>query len=515
MTRSTSPTLLCILDGWGHRSENTHNAIAGAVTPHWDRLIDNCAHTTIDASAEQVGLPPKQMGNSEVGHMNIGGGRPPRQLLPRINEAIKHGTLGDNEALQAMLSDITTSGGAIHLTGLCSDGGVHAHITHIITLAHIIADAGITVWLHCITDGRDTPPQSARDNDYIEQLVQCAAHPLIHIATISGRFYAMDRDHNWDRVQRAYDAMAQAIGFEAPDALSALAQAYERGESDEFIQPTVLGDYEGIKPEDGILMANFRPDRARQLMQAYTQETFDGFARAIPPLRALGMADYWSEDCPLDIPAIFPMEKLDDTLGSILSNAGKTQLRIAETEKFNHVTFFFSGSNGKFAGEDRIMVPSPSVETYDLQPEMSAPELTQKLTHAIKSGTYDFIVVNYANPDMVGHTGNYDAAVKAIEAVDACLGQLIDAIDESGGVMLVTADHGNVEQMEDAKGNPHTQHTVNPVPFVVYGRHVTLREQGTLADIAPTILQLMDLPKPQAMTGTPLIISSHSTDAVA
>jgi 2,3-bisphosphoglycerate-independent phosphoglycerate mutase len=503
------PTLLCILDGWGQSDSSTHNAIADARTPVVDAMMAHDPNGLIYASEHFVGLPKGQMGNSEVGHMNIGSGRPVRQLLPRINEALSDNTLKDSPELSAYIAKLKESGGACHLFGLCSDGGVHAHLTHITALANIIASHGIKVWIHAITDGRDTAPKSALENGFIAQLVALTeAEPLIRIATLSGRYYGMDRDHKWERVERAYAAFTQGIGFEAKDALAALKDAYARGEEDEFIQPTVIAGYENMSANDGVLMANFRPDRARQLMQAFTAPTFDGFERSVTFPIALGMADYWSEDCPLTIPAIFPMEQVEESLGAVLAREGKTQLRAAETEKFNHVTFFFSGGNGTFEGEDRLLIPSPDVATYDLQPEMSAHELTDKLVEAIASGKYDFIVVNYANPDMVGHTGKHDKVVEAIEVVDTCLGRVRDAIDAAGGTLLVTADHGNAELTMDENGNPHTQHTTNRVPFIVHGRgkdSIAIRDGGALSDIAPTILSLMGIAKPQAMTGESLV----------
>jgi 2,3-bisphosphoglycerate-independent phosphoglycerate mutase len=513
MTPTKTPTLLCILDGWGQRDAQVDNAIAQARPPHFDALMVANPHGLINASEHFVGLPKGQMGNSEVGHMNIGCGRPVRQLLPRINEAIADGSLVNNTALQAFIQALKTSGGACHLMGLCSDGGVHAHLQHIITLANLVARENVPVWLHIITDGRDTAPTSARDNGFVQALVTlCAEHPNIRIASVSGRYYAMDRDHNWERVQHAYDAFTQGIGFEGKDAISALEAAYARGETDEFIKPTVLEGYERMEAADGVLMANFRPDRARHIMQAFTMEAFDGFPRPHGIVaHALGIADYWSEDCPLTIPAMFPLEQVSESLGEVLATHGKTQLRIAESEKFNHVTYFFSGGNGQFAGEERIFVPSPSVPTYDLQPEMSAPEVTDKLVAAIRSRAYDFIVVNYANPDMVGHTGNHAAVVKAIEAVDACLGRVADAMREVGGTWLITADHGNAEQTKDEKGQPHTQHTTNLVPLIAVGlkdANVTIREKGALSDLAPTLLTLMNLPIPAAMTGTSLLVPS-------
>jgi 2,3-bisphosphoglycerate-independent phosphoglycerate mutase len=533
------PILLCILDGWGISDLRENNAIAAANLPNWQHLWDS-PRTLLNASEQFVGLPKGQMGNSEVGHMNIGSGRPVRQLLPRINEAIESGEFAKNDALQKFIAGLKATGGACHLLGIASNGGVHGHINHIIELMRIMNEAGVKTWLHAFTDGRDVAPTSALEQGFVASLqAACDALPHVQFATIGGRYYGMDRDNNWERVQHSYDAIVSGIGFEANNALEAVQRAYERGENDEFIKPSVIAGYEQMEPHDGVLMSNYRPDRARQIMQAFTMQDFDGFQRTgfrdsivseseprsgwgagiSSPLikNILGVADYWSEDCPLVIPAMFPLEKLENTLGAVLAEAGRTQLRIAETEKFNHVTYFLSGANGAFAGEERILIPSPKVATYDMQPEMSAFEVTAQLVAAIKSERFDFIAVNYANPDMVGHTGDLNAAIKAVEAVDKCLGELMQAIDGAGGVMLVTADHGNVEMMRDEKGNPHTQHTVNLVPFVVYGtsgsrveglgfRGVKLRDGGALCDIAPTILQLMHLAQPTAMTGENLII---------
>jgi 2,3-bisphosphoglycerate-independent phosphoglycerate mutase len=505
--------LLCILDGFGVTDASPSNAISAAKLPNWQYLWNNSPHTLINASEQFVGLPSGQMGNSEVGHMNIGSGRPVRQLLPRINEAIAAGELVHNQALQEFIAELKSKGGACHLLGVASDGGVHGHIDHIIALMQILADAGIKTWLHLFTDGRDVAPTSAKEQGFIVKLQQAAdALPNVHIATIGGRYFGMDRDNNWERVEYAYQAIVSGIGLEAHNAVDAINRAYARGENDEFIKPTVLDDYEGAQANDAIFMTNFRPDRARQIMQAFSMDNFAGFVRPIPTFTALGVADYWSEDCPLTIPAMFPLEKLSATLGEVLANCGLKQLRIAETEKFNHVTYFLSGANGAFAGEERILIPSPKVATYDLQPEMSAFEVTDKLVEAINSGAYDFIAVNYANPDMVGHTGDLNAAIKAVEAVDLCLGRLRAAIDAAGGVMIVTADHGNVEQMQDAKGNPHTQHTTNLVPFLIYGAvDLSLRDGGALCDIAPTILQLMRLKQPTEMSGNSLIAGISKT----
>jgi 2,3-bisphosphoglycerate-independent phosphoglycerate mutase len=505
--KKQKPILLCILDGWGISDATENNPIAAAQLPNWQLLWNETPRTLLNASEQFVGLPSGQMGNSEVGHMNIGSGRPVRQLLPRINESIAAGELAQNQALQDFIAKLKASGGACHLLGVASDGGVHGHIDHIIALMQIISNAGVKTWLHLFTDGRDVAPKSAQEQGFVVKLQQAAdLLSNVSIATIGGRYFGMDRDNNWDRVEYAYQAIVEGIGLEAHNALDAVKRAYERGENDEFIKPTVLDGYERAAAHDGIFMTNFRPDRARQIMQAFTMDNFSCFERSILTFTALGVADYWSEDCPLTISAMFPLEKLTATLGEVISNNGLTQLRIAETEKFNHVTYFLSGANGAFAGEERILIPSPKVATYDMLPEMSAFEVTDKLVEAINSGNYDFIAVNYANPDMVGHTGDLVAATKAVEAVDLCLGRLLEAINTTGGVMLVTADHGNVEQMKDSKGNPHTQHTTNLVPFIVFGAgDLHLHDGGALCDIAPTILQLMQLKQPPEISGKSLI----------
>lgn len=497
---SKKPVLLCILDGWGERDERDDNAIAQAHTPTMDRLRAHYPRGVLSASEQDVGLPSGQMGNSEVGHMNIGAGRVVMQDLPRIDAAITDGTLANNAALQEFIAALQKSGGTAHLLGLASDGGVHAHHKHIRALAAILAQAGVPVALHLFTDGRDVPPKSA-------QPFLC---DLPTIATLSGRYYAMDRDQRWDRVQKAYEAMVHGTGTCAADAASAIDQAYGAGLTDEFILPTVIGDYKGMQPGDGVLMANFRADRARQLLHALLDPAFAGFARRIPQLAAaLGMVEY-SDALNAFLPAMFPKQTLEDNLGELVAKAGMTQLRIAETEKYAHVTFFFSGGREEpYHGEERILVASPKVATYDLQPEMSAHEVTDRLVAAIDSGRFDLIVVNYANTDMVGHSGDITAAIKAVEAVDACLARVADAIDRSGGVMLITADHGNAECMHDHDENqPHTAHTLNNVPCIVAGPAFTgaaTLPQGVLADIAPTLLALLRLPQPTVMTGRNLL----------
>jgi 2,3-bisphosphoglycerate-independent phosphoglycerate mutase len=505
------PVVLCILDGWGHRAEPADdNAILKARTPNLDRLAKSCPTGLIDASESHVGLPRGQMGNSEVGHMNIGAGRVAMPELPRIDRAIADGSFGKLPALQDWLARIKAAGGAAHVMGLLSDGGIHAHQDHMAALARAAAGAGVPVRIHAFTDGRDTPPQSARG--FIETFqADMAGLAGVAIATVAGRFYAMDRDQRWERVARAYDAMVAGQGARAADAPAAVAAAYGRGETDEFVAPTAIGDYAGIADGDGLIMANFRADRAREILSALLDPAFTGFARKRVAAfsAAAGMTEY-SNDLNCLLATLFAPVRYADTLGEVVARAGLTQLRIAETEKYAHVTFFFNGGEERaFPDETRILVPSPKVKTYDLKPEMSAPEVTDKLVAAIAAGRFDFIVVNYANADMVGHTGDIAAAVKAVEAVDGCLGRLSDAVIAAGGAMFVTADHGNAEQMRDpVTGAPHTAHTTNPVPAMLIGgpAGIDALADGKLADVAPTMLALLGLAQPPAMTGHCLLV---------
>jgi 2,3-bisphosphoglycerate-independent phosphoglycerate mutase len=507
------PVVLCVLDGWGYRKEREDNAIALARTPVWDRLMAECPHALLDASAGAVGLPDGQMGNSEVGHMNIGAGRIVLQELPKISKAAAGGALAKNKVLRAFIDALKASGGTAHLMGLVSPGGVHSHQEHIAALARIIAAAGVTVAVHAFLDGRDTPPRSARG--YLEDLlteIDDTAAPVF-VATVTGRYYAMDRDKRWERIELAYDALVSAEGERAPDALAAVDDAYARGESDEFVRPTVIAGFGGMADGDGLLMANFRADRARQILTALTDPDFDGFTRArvVDFAARAGLVQY-SEALNERMTALFPAESLPGTIGEVVAKAGLKQLRIAETEKYAHVTFFLNGGEEReFKGEDRILVPSPKVATYDLQPEMSAYEVTDKLVEAIGRGRYDLIVVNYANTDMVGHTGDLAAAIKAVEAVDACLGRLDAAVRAAGGALLITSDHGNAELMRDAaNGQPHTAHTTRLVPVVVSSAaaQVPALKNGRLCDVAPTLLALMRLPQPKEMTGGSLIAAS-------
>lgn len=509
MTRP-KPVILCILDGWGHRHSPEDNAIAQANTPHWDRFMAECPHSLIEASALDVGLPEGQMGNSEVGHMNIGAGRVVMQDLPRIDLAVKDGCLAAHPRLQQFIARLKASGGAAHLLGLFSDGGVHSHQNHIAALAKIISSAGVKVWIHALTDGRDTPPKSALE--FLDKFNSAlpTEQGNITFGALGGRYYAMDRDKRWDRVALGYNAIAQAKGEHAPTAKAAIEQGYAADQNDEFILPTIIGDYAGINDGDGLLMCNFRADRARQILHALLDDEFSEFDRSkkITFADQLGLVEYSSKLAP-KIDALFPPETLSNGLGETLSKHGLRQLRIAETEKYAHVTFFFNGGNEvEYAGESRILIPSPKVATYDLKPEMSAFEVTEAIEQAIATEQFDVIIVNYANTDMVGHSGDLQAAIKAVEAVDACLGRLDTALAPKGGAMLITADHGNAEMMFDHEtGQAHTAHTTLPVPLVLVGnvgKNAALHN-GRLADIAPTVLGLLGLPQPTEMTGKNLV----------
>jgi 2,3-bisphosphoglycerate-independent phosphoglycerate mutase len=513
------PVVLCILDGWGERTDSDHNAIRLAHTPAWDGFLRDCPHGVIDASELHVGLPRGQMGNSEVGHMNIGAGRVVMQDLPRIDAAIAQGEIGSNPAMTEFIARLKASGGTCHLLGLLSPGGVHSHQDHMAALARITAEAGVPVAVHGFLDGRDTPPASARS--FVAQFeAVIGGSPGVRIATLGGRYYGMDRDRRWERVALAYDALVEAKGERAPAADAAISAAYGRGETDEFVRPTVVGGYGGMRDGDGLLMANFRADRARQMLGALLDPAFDGFARprTVRFAAALGMSEY-STALNAFLSTLFPAERLTHVLGAVVAEAGLTQLRIAETEKYAHVTFFLNGGEETlFPGEERILVPSPKVATYDLKPEMSAIEVTDKLVAAIDSDRFDLIVVNYANTDMVGHTGNLKAAIKAVETVDACLGRVRDALAARGGAMLLTADHGNAETMQDPdSGEPHTAHTLNRVPVLLVNgaANVARLRDGRLADIAPTVLALLGLRQPAEMTGHSLILAAGERPAAA
>ena len=501
------PIVLCILDGWGERAASDDNAVSLADTPNWDRYVSTCPRAHLDASAGEVGLPRGQMGNSEVGHMNLGAGRVAMQDLPRIDSTVADGSIADIPALKTLIDRLSDSGGACHLMGLMSPGGVHSHQDHMAALARILAERGIRVAVHAFLDGRDTPPRSALG--FIEKFMADVSDlPDVKVGTVSGRYYAMDRDHRWDRVGRAYMALTDAKGPVAADPLNAIERSYAEGENDEFVTPWVIEGYQGMKDGDGVLMANFRADRAREILAALVDPGFDGFerSRVIDFAARVGIAEY-SVDLNRFLDVLFPPLELDAILGQVVSEAGMRQLRIAETEKYAHVTFFFNGGREDvFPGEERILVPSPKVATYDLQPEMSAPEVTDRLVEAIGSGKFDLIVVNYANGDMVGHTGIIEAATKAVETVDQCIGRLEAAVMKAGGTMLITADHGNCEMMVDPEtGQPHTAHTLNRVPLILVNGGAHSLNNGRLADVAPTLLQLLGLPQPAAMSGRPLI----------
>ncbi len=514
------PVVLLILDGWGHRDDPTDNALALAELPNWRRLWAQRPHTLIHTEGRHVGLPDGQMGNSEVGHMNLGAGRIVYQDLTRIDAAIEDGSFFANAELRAACAAAKTSGGTLHVMGLMSPGGVHSHETHIFAMLDLAAREGVPhVAVHAFLDGRDMPPRSAEPSLRALQ-AKCDAVGNARIASVGGRYFAMDRDTRWDRLRKAWDAIVEAQGEQrAPDALSALAAAYARGENDEFVAPTVIdgGALESTQPMrdgDAIVFMNFRADRARQLTAAFVSPGFEGFDPPQPPARRPQLARFvclTEYDAKLPAPVAFGSDDLRNTLGDWLAAHGKTQLRIAETEKYAHVTFFFSGGREDlYAGEARILVPSPNVATYDLQPEMSCPELTAKLVDAIGSGRFDAVICNIANPDMVGHTGDLQAAILAAQAVDIAIGAVDAAVREVGGALLVTADHGNLEMMRDPQtGQPHTSHTVGPVPFVYVGDRagVQLRAGGALRDVAPTILDLMGLPQPAEMSGRSLLAS--------
>jgi 2,3-bisphosphoglycerate-independent phosphoglycerate mutase len=500
------PVMLVVLDGWGWREEAADNAVRQAKTPTFDRLWSSGPHGFLRTSGRDVGLPDGQMGNSEVGHLNIGAGRVVMQDLPRISDAVASGEIARAPALVDLIAKLKKSGGTCHLIGLVSPGGVHSHQDHAVALAKILAGAGVSARVHAITDGRDTPPQAAAE--YLENFT-AGLPPTVPVATVDGRYYAMDRDQRWERVAKAYQAMVEADGPRFPDAQAAIADAYTHKLYDEFILPAEIGDYRGMRDGDGVLCFNFRADRVREILAAMLDPAFSGFSRrrSVRFAAAVGMAQY-SDALDKLMRTIFPPQTFPNILGEVVAAAGRTQLRMAETEKYPHVTYFLNGGREEpYPGEDRIMVPSPKVATYDLKPEMSAPELTAKAVAAIRSGKYDLIVLNYANPDMVGHTGSLGAAIKAVETVDTGLGQISDAVEKAGGALLVTADHGNCELMRDpATGGPHTAHTTNPVPLLLTGaRNRSLVAQGRLADIAPTLLELMDLPKPPEMTGMSLL----------
>ena len=522
MSFTPKPLVLIVLDGWGHREDTQYNAIAAARKPTWDALWKQHPHTLIHASEAAVGLPSSQMGNSEVGHLNLGAGRVVYQEYTRINRAISTGTFFTNKTLTDAIDLALKTGKAVHIMGLLSPGGVHSHEEHIHAIVDLAAKRGATrLYLHAFLDGRDTPPQSAAASiKTMEEKFAAVKHG--RFASIIGRHYAMDRDHRWPRIQAAYDLMTQTKAeFTAASASQALYMAYARGETDEFVKATVISppDTEPAPIADGdvVIFMNFRSDRARQITRPFIDKNFDAFERAvIPKLGAfVSLTEYNSE---FHVPVAFPPERLRNVMGAYLASLGLHQLRIAETEKYAHVTFFFNGGvETPFEFEDRILIPSPTdVPTYNQKPEMSAARLTDEVVKAIRGGHYDVIICNFANADMVGHTGDFDATVKAIESVDQCLGHIYKAIIETGSEMIITADHGNAEQMFDFEtGQPHTAHTINPVPFLYIGRPAALAPSGALEDIAPTMLHLLGLPQPVEMTGRPLVTLQTEQSAIA
>ncbi len=502
----TRPVVLCILDGWGHREASEANAVALARTPNFDRIWAGCPHATLAAHGPAVGLPEGQMGNSEVGHMNIGAGRIVWMDLPRIDTAIANGDFARSEALADFRAALRGSGGTAHVAGLASPGGVHAHQRHIVAVAEVIAEAGVPVAVHAFLDGRDVPPRSAQGQ--IAEL-EAALPEGARIASVSGRFYAMDRDKRWDRVERASDVILTGAGGRFATATEAIAEAYARDETDEFVTPAAIGDYAGVQDGDGLFFANFRADRAREILGALIDPDFEGYSVNRPDWATLlGMVEY-SERLTALMASVFASAEIVNPLGPWVAGKGIAQFRVAETEKYPHVTFFFNGGvETPSPGETRYMAPSPKVRTYDLQPEMSAAEVTEHLVAAIRSRDYGLIVVNFANPDMVGHTGDLGAAIKACEAVDRGLGATLEALEAVGGAMIVTADHGNCEVMVDpVTGGPHTAHTLNAVPVILVGGPpgAGLRSGGRLSDLAPSLLELMGVEAPEEMTGRSLI----------
>ena len=500
------PLVLMILDGFGIAPVEG-NAIAAANKPNLDKIFAENPHTQIGASGMDVGLPDGQMGNSEVGHTNIGAGRIVYQELTRITKSAQDGDMDKNEALLKAMNNAKDNGKALHLMGLLSDGGVHSHNTHLYALLEMAKRVGVEkVFVHCFMDGRDVPPSSGKD--YVKELMDKLEEIGVgKIATVMGRYYAMDRDNRWERVEKAYAAMVYGEGEQAECPLCAMQNSYDKEVTDEFVVPTVVKGAEPISQGDSVIFYNFRPDRAREITRTLVDPDFTGFERkkGFFPLTYVCMTQY---DATMpNVEVAYKPESLVNTFGEYISNKGLTQLRIAETEKYAHVTFFFNGGVEKqYPGEDRILVKSPAVATYDLQPEMSAYEVTDKMVEAVKSGKYDALILNYANCDMVGHTGVFEAAVKAVEAVDTCVGRVVEAVKEMGGCVLLTADHGNADKMVDEDGTPFTAHTTNPVPFCVINHPCQLREGGRLADIAPTMLKVLGLEQPAEMTGESIIL---------
>jgi 2,3-bisphosphoglycerate-independent phosphoglycerate mutase len=515
--RPISPVVLVILDGWGYREETNGNAIAASSTPIMDSLWQVYPHTLIRTSGKSVGLPDGQMGNSEVGHLNIGAGRIVPQELVRITDAVEDGTILTNAALVQVCQEVRQRHAKLHLVGLCSEGGVHSHLLHLSGLLKLAKEQGIgDVCLHAVTDGRDTrPTDGLRELQTIQGF--CDKFGVGRIVTLSGRYYSMDRDRRWDRTQKAYELMTTDGDGDGRSVLEVLQASYDAGVTDEFVLPTRIAPG-AVEPGDGIIFFNFRPDRSRQLTQAFVDPTFSGFEREqIQPLSFVTFTQY---DAEFPVAVAFAPQNLDNILGEVIAKQGLQQFRTAETEKYAHVTYFFNGGiEEPFAGEERGLVPSPMVATYDRAPAMSADAVTDGAVAAIEQGVYSFVVINYANPDMVGHTGNIEATVTAIETVDRCLGRLLESISKAGGTAIIIADHGNAEYMRDEDGNPWTAHTTNPVPFILvegeqrkipgHGTDVLLRSDGTLADIAPTILQILAIPQPVEMTGRSMILPAE------
>ena len=506
------PLVLCIMDGWGISNETDNNAIEMANTPIFDELMETYPNGVMHASGEFVGLPNDQMGNSEVGHMNLGAGRVVLQDLPRINTVIEKGLLAKNQPLKQLIKTSQSVNGKCHIIGLLSDGGVHSHQKHLEALANFLVAAGTEVYVHAISDGRDTSPKTAKTciNNFIKN-----TNGRAPIVSLIGRFYAMDRDNRWDRVQKAFNAIVNAEGKYSDNLIEEIDNQYKRGITDEFLEPVINNEYQGISDGDTLLFGNFRADRAREILSAIVDPNFNSFNRLrIPNLAFKAGLVAYSELLNQHLNVLFPTVNLDETIGEIVAKQGLKQLRIAETEKYPHVTFFLNGGREeKFSGEERILIPSPKVATYDLEPEMSARILTKKLVHAIQENKFDFIVVNYANPDMVGHTGDLRAAIKAVETVDECIGYLVQELKKIDGLMFLTSDHGNCEMMYDTNTQTtHTSHTTNLVPTVLVNASSEVFElkNGKLADVAPTLLELLGLPIPQSMNGQSMLVTSRN-----
>ncbi len=506
------PLVLCIMDGWGISNETDNNAIEMANTPIFDELMETYPNGVMHASGEFVGLPNDQMGNSEVGHMNLGAGRVVLQDLPRINTAIEKGLLAKNQPLKQLIKTSQSVNGKCHIIGLLSDGGVHSHQKHLEALANFLVAAGTEVYVHAISDGRDTSPKTAKTciDNFIKN-----TNGRAPIVSLIGRFYAMDRDNRWDRVQKAFNAIVNAEGKYSDNLIEEIDNQYKRGITDEFLEPVINNEYQGISDGDTLLFGNFRADRAREILSAIVDPNFNSFNRLrIPNLAFKAGLVAYSELLNQHLNVLFPTVNLDETIGEIVAKQGLKQLRIAETEKYPHVTFFLNGGREeKFLGEERILIPSPKVATYDLEPEMSARILTKKLVHAIRENKFDFIVVNYANPDMVGHTGDLKAAIKAVETVDECIGYLVQELKKIDGLMFLTSDHGNCEMMYDTNTQTtHTSHTTNLVPTVLVNASSEVFElkNGKLADVAPTLLELLGLPIPQSMNGQSMLVTSRN-----